>query len=133
MTNLGQSYPTLHIVSFSGYTGDSEKVSWIKTDLGFDWAFNYKTQDVRTTLKIAAPTGVDVFLDAVGGVFHSTVLEFMAPRGRICLLGNLAAYNHPKAVPMVPTHDLSITLKVEYTQSLVEYGRIAVNTRDFLF
>ena len=28
-----------------GYTGDGEKASWIKTDLAYDWAFNYKTQD----------------------------------------------------------------------------------------
>ena len=39
-----------------GYTGDGEKSSWIKTELGFDWAFNYKTQDVGETLKIAAPS-----------------------------------------------------------------------------
>jgi NADPH-dependent curcumin reductase CurA len=38
-----------------GFTGDGEKSSWIKTELGFDWAFNYKTQDVSQTLKIAAP------------------------------------------------------------------------------
>ncbi len=34
------------------------QASWIKTELGFDWAFNYKTQDVNQTLKIAAPNGV---------------------------------------------------------------------------
>ena len=36
-----------------GYTRDAEKASWIKTELGFDWAFNQTTQDVRQTLKIA--------------------------------------------------------------------------------
>ena len=40
------------------YTGNGDKASWIKTDLGFDWAFNYKTQDVKQTLNIAAPNGV---------------------------------------------------------------------------
>ena len=40
------------------YTGSGEKASWIKTDLGFDWAFNYKTQDLNQTLNIAAPNGV---------------------------------------------------------------------------
>ena len=38
-----------------GYTGDGEKASWIKLELGFDWAFNYKIQDLDQTLKIAAP------------------------------------------------------------------------------
>ena len=41
-----------------GYTGDGEKASWIKTDLNYDWAFNYKTQVVNQTLNIAAPNGV---------------------------------------------------------------------------
>lgn len=95
-----------------GYTGNADKVSWIKSDLGFDWAFNYKTQDLRSTLKIAAPTGVDIFMDSVGGTFHSVVMEFMAPKGRVCILGNLASYNNPKFVPMVPSVDLAIALKV---------------------
>ena len=42
-------------LSYLGYTGDADKSSWIKTELGFDWAFNYKTQDVSQTLKIASP------------------------------------------------------------------------------
>ena len=80
--------------------------------VSFDWAFNYRTQDVRQTLRIAAPSGVDVFLDAVGGVFHSTVVEQMAPGGRVCVLGNLSAYNNPRSVPMVPANDLAVALKV---------------------
>ena len=76
-----------------GYTRDADKASWIKTELGFDWAFNHKTQDVRQTLRIATASkkdelsepqqginqgpGVDIFLDAVGGVFHSTVVDHM--------------------------------------------------------
>eukprot|EP00095_Tigriopus_kingsejongensis_P002438 maker-scaffold380_size190731-snap-gene-0.38 protein:Tk02438 transcript:maker-scaffold380_size190731-snap-gene-0.38-mRNA-1 annotation:"nadp-dependent leukotriene b4 12-hydroxydehydrogenase" len=94
-----------------GYTSNADKVSWIKTDLAFDWAFNYKTQDVRSTLKIAAPAGVNIFIDSVGGLFHSAVMEYMAPNGRVCILGNLAAYNNPSNVPMVPSDDLSISLK----------------------
>merc|ERR1712223_2165435 len=37
-----------------GYTGDGDKASWLKTELGFDWVFNYKTQDIGQTLNIAA-------------------------------------------------------------------------------
>ena len=95
-----------------GYTGDGEKSSWIKTELGFDWAFNYKTQDVKQTLRIAAPKGVDIFIDSVGGIFHAAVMEHMAMNGRVCLLGNLSSYNNPKNVPMVPANDMAIALKV---------------------
>ena len=94
-----------------GYTGDGDKASWLKTELNFDWVFNYKSQDVKQTLKIAAPKGVDVFLDGVGGIFHSIVQEFMAPKGRILLYGNLSCYDSPKNVPMVPANDLAVALK----------------------
>ena len=114
-----------------GYTGDGDKASWIKTELGFDWAFNYKTQDVRQTLKIATQKyeydtkyvsggggtessvgGVDIFIDSVGGVFHSIILEHMTLGGRVCILGTLAQYGNPSNVPMVPATDFAISLKV---------------------
>lgn len=94
-----------------GYTGDGEKASWIKLDLGFDWAFNYKTQDVNQTLKIAAPKGVDIFVDAVGGDFNQAVLSHMNFCGRIIQLGNLSKYNNPREVVNYPSNDLVITLK----------------------
>ena len=120
---------TYNFSFFTGYTGDGDKSSWIKTELGFDWAFNYKTQDIRTTLKIAtAPkfganvysqdpggssvNGVDIFIDAVGGVFNSIVMEHMRFGGRVCILGTLANYGNPNNVPMVPATDFAISLKV---------------------
>ena len=101
--------------------------------MGFDWAFNYKTQDIRTTLKIATSSkygtglysqdrgdgsgcsradGVDIFIDSVGGVFHSIVMEHMRFGGRVCILGTLAQYGNPNNVPMVPATDFAISLKV---------------------
>ena len=95
-----------------GYTGDADKASWIKTVIGLDWAFNYKTQDVHQTLKIAAPKGVDIFLDSVGGVMHQTVLNHMNFNGRVIQLGNLAMYDAPGDIEMVPANDLVVALKV---------------------
>ena len=99
----------LHVI---GYTGDGEKASWIKLELGFDWAFNYKTQDLNQTLKIAAPKGVDIFVDAVGGDFHQTVMSHMNFCGRVVQIGNLSVYNNPKQIPeSFPANDLEIALK----------------------
>ena len=81
-------------------------------ELGFDWAFNYKTQDLHQTLKIAAPKGVDIFVDSVGGQFHQTVLPHMNYGGRIIQLGNMALYNNPRQIPTVAANDLAIALKV---------------------
>ncbi len=50
-------------------------------------------------MKIAAPNGVDVFIDSVGGIFFQHVINRMARNGRICLLGNLARYNHKRRTP----------------------------------
>ena len=47
-----------------GYAGSDAKVSWLK-ELGFDHAFNYKTQDLDQTLSQAAPSGVDIYYDNV--------------------------------------------------------------------
>jgi len=94
-----------------GYTGDGEKASWIKTDLNYDWAFNYKTQDLNQTLNIAAPNGVDIFWDSVGGDFSATVLPHMSIFGRVIMVGNLSKYNNIHSNATIPALDLSITLK----------------------
>ena len=48
-----------------GYAGTDKKVKWLKEELGFDFAFNYKKVDLSETLKEAAPYGVDVYFDVV--------------------------------------------------------------------
>ena len=48
-----------------GYAGTDEKVKWLKEELGFDFAFNYKKVNLSESLKEAAPEGVDVYYDNV--------------------------------------------------------------------
>ena len=48
-----------------GYAGTDEKVKWLKEELGFDFAFNYKKVNLGKSLKEAAPEGVDVYYDNV--------------------------------------------------------------------
>ena len=48
-----------------GYAGTDEKVKWLKGELGFNFAFNYKKVNLSESLKEAAPEGVDVFYDNV--------------------------------------------------------------------
>jgi NADPH-dependent curcumin reductase CurA len=40
-------------------------LAWLKDELGFDHAFNYKTANVDTVLKEALPEGVDMYFDNV--------------------------------------------------------------------
>ena len=48
-----------------GYAGSDEKVKWLKEELGFDFAFNYKKVNLSESLKEAAPDGIDVYYDNV--------------------------------------------------------------------
>ena len=48
-----------------GSAGSDEKVNWLTSELGFDYAFNYKTRDWKEALKEAAPNGIDCFFDNV--------------------------------------------------------------------
>ena len=52
-----------------GYAGTDAKVKWLKEELGFDFAFNYKKVNLSESLKEAAPEGVDVYYDNVSSYF----------------------------------------------------------------
>ena len=47
-----------------GCAGTDDKCAWLKS-IGFDHVFNYKTADLATELKAAAPNGFNVFFDNV--------------------------------------------------------------------
>lgn len=48
-----------------GITGSDKKCKWLKEELGFDHAINYKTQDIASALSEAAPNKVDCYYDNV--------------------------------------------------------------------
>ena len=51
----------------AGSCGSDEKVAWLKDELGFDHAFNYKTSSIAKELHIGLPDGIDVYFENVGG------------------------------------------------------------------
>ncbi len=76
-----------------GIAGGEEKCRWLVEELGFDAAIDYKTQDVRRALRDAAPDGVDVYFDNVGGEILDAVLTRLARGARIVLCGAVSQYN----------------------------------------
>lgn len=48
-----------------GFAGSDDKVTWIKDELGFKFAFNYKQVHLDSILKKYAVEGVDAFFDNV--------------------------------------------------------------------
>ena len=78
-----------------GSAGSDEKVAFVTDVLGFDACFNYRTGPVRDLLAAAAPDGVDVYFDNVGGDHLAAAIEAMRMNGRIAMCGIIADYDTP--------------------------------------
>ncbi|WP_433197667.1 NADP-dependent oxidoreductase [Nocardia sp. CA-107356] len=73
-----------------GSAGSPEKVVHLTDRLGFDSGFDYRHGSIADHLRTAAPDGVDVFFDNVGGAQLRAAIEVMNPFGRIAMHGFLA-------------------------------------------
>ncbi len=82
-----------------GSAGSPEKVRHATEDLGFDAAFNYKDGAVRDLLQTAAPEGIDVYFDNVGGEHLEAAIGALHPFGRIAACGAISTYNATEPVP----------------------------------
>merc|ERR1719245_345441 len=98
-----------------GYAGTDAKVEWLKKDLGFDHAFNYKKVPIQESLKIGAPKGVDCFFENVGNADSSAIIGAMNNFGRISCCGCISTYNEKEApkVPAITLAMISKQLKME--------------------
>jgi NADPH-dependent curcumin reductase CurA len=97
-----------------GSAGSAEKVAFLKDELGFDGAFNYKDGSVHTLLAQAAPDGIDVYFDNVGGDHLDAVLVSMHNYGRVAMCGAISVYNArelppgPRSIPLVVRKRLTL-------------------------
>src|SRR6202043_1214187 len=88
-----------------GIAGGKDKCHWLTSELGFDAAVDYKDGAVFRALKAAAPNGIDVYFDNVGGEILEACLAQMNNRGRISCCGAISQYDGtpsahgPRGVP----------------------------------
>lgn len=82
----------IHGCRVVGIAGSEEKCQWIKDDLGFDAAINYKHPDWKAQLTAATPDGVDIDFENVGGEIMQAVLDRMKLHGRVVLCGLISGY-----------------------------------------
>jgi len=89
-----------------GIAGTDEKIDMLKSEFGFDHGINYKTtKDMKAAIKEAAPNGVDVYFDNVGGPISDAVLFNINQFARIIICGAISVYNKtelPMAVAVQP-------------------------------
>ena len=81
-----------------GSAGSPEKVARL-LELGFDAAFNYKDGPVADQLAKAAPDGIDVYFDNVGGEHLEAAIGQLHMHGRVAMCGAISAYNDTEATP----------------------------------
>jgi NADPH-dependent curcumin reductase CurA len=82
-----------------GSTGGPVKAQRLLTDLGYDAAIDYKAGPLASQLTAAAPDGIDVYLDSVGGDHLQAAIDALRPGGRIAMVGAISEYNATDPVP----------------------------------
>ena len=93
----GQIGKTLGL-SVIGIAGGADKCAYL-TDLGFDAVIDYTAEDnLVNAIEAAAPDGVDIYVDNVGGEMLDAAILNMKPKGRIVVSGQVAEYNREKPV-----------------------------------
>lgn len=77
----------------AGSAGSDDKIAYLTDELGFDAAFNYKTDDVYKAVRATNPKGIDVYFENVGGPVLEAVINNLNFNSRIALCGMISMYN----------------------------------------
>jgi NADPH-dependent curcumin reductase len=82
-----------------GIAGGPEKCAWLVDELGFDAAIDYRTENVKRALWAAAPDGIDVYFDNVGGAILDAALTRLRHGARVAICGAISTYNATEPQP----------------------------------
>ncbi|MBX7551460.1 NADP-dependent oxidoreductase [Streptomyces sp. NPDC004232] len=98
-SEVGQLAKLLGASRVIGSAGSDEKVKLLVEEYGFDAAFNYKNGPVAEQLREAAPDGIDVYFDNVGGEHLEAAIGSLREGGRIAVCGMISVYNNTEPAP----------------------------------
>jgi NADPH-dependent curcumin reductase CurA len=82
-----------------GSAGSPAKVAYVRDELGFDVAFDYHDGPVYKQLRAAAPDGIDVYFDNVGGDHLEAAIGSLNTYGRVAMCGSISTYNATEPMP----------------------------------
>ena len=82
-----------------GSAGGADKCAWVK-DLGADACIDYKAGPVLPQLIEAAPKGIDVYFDNVGGEHLDAALATARLNARFAICGVIDVYNSGAPMPL---------------------------------
>lgn len=75
-----------------GSAGGAQKCAWLVEECGFDAVIDYRNGNVREELRAAAPDGVDLFFDNVGGWQMVDAFHNMRIHGRVSMCGAVSNF-----------------------------------------
>ena len=82
-----------------GSAGGKEKGEWLR-ELGVDEVIDYRAEsDLTAALNRAAPKGIDVYFENVGGEHLVAALNAARPFARFAMCGSISGYNNEKPEP----------------------------------
>ncbi len=82
-----------------GTAGTDAKCQWLK-DAGIDHAINYRTApSLLKAVQAAAPRGIDIYFDNVGGEHLEVAIEVARPFARLVECGMISGYNATEPLP----------------------------------
>ncbi|MFL2503497.1 MAG: zinc-binding dehydrogenase [Candidatus Azotimanducaceae bacterium] len=81
-----------------GIAGGPRKTAVLREKLGVEIALDYKNTDLASHLTSAAPKGINVFFDNVGGDVLDAVLINLAKFGRVAVCGGIGGYDKAETV-----------------------------------
>jgi len=77
-----------------GTAGSAAKCRYCLDELGYDACIDYRaSKDLAAELKQAAPDGIDVYFDNVGGAVTDAVFPLLNLRARVVVCGQISQYN----------------------------------------
>ncbi|MCS6807427.1 MAG: NADP-dependent oxidoreductase [Bacteroidota bacterium] len=103
----------LHGCTVIGIAGGTKKCDYLRHTLGFDAALDYTQGSLSARIRSAAPQGVNIYFDNVGGDVLDAALENLARGARVVICGAISQYNNTTpdgkpAPPQGPTNYMKI-------------------------
>jgi hypothetical protein len=118
----GQFARQLGAARVIGSAGGPDKVERL-ADLGYDIGIDHKAGTLAKQLQQAAPDGIDVYLDAVGGDHLEAALDALRVGGRVAAVGAIGEYNATGPVPG-PTNLYEVVKKQLTVRGLLVTGHL---------
>lgn len=109
-----------------GSAGGPEKTRRLVEEFGYDAAIDYRKGGLTAALREAAPDGVDVYFDNVGGDHLRAALFALNQGGRVALCGAISMYNATEPVPGPDNLALAIGKRLTLRGFIVaDHGHLA--------